>query len=132
MHEAVLAGFFENRLDAAMLARDVAGSRRQVSEIEFVTHVANMEEPFLVTRAMATALCDAVLQGEMPPEALETIGFALITSDAFFWDDGDDEPSETFHDWACPQINYPLTLENIRMFRNRLDRPVLPSNLTAP
>ncbi len=75
---------------------------------------------FLVTREMAVALCDAVLAGDLAPEALETIGVALVASDNFYWDEADDEPAETFYDWSAPAINFALTHGNVRMFRDRL------------
>jgi hypothetical protein len=28
--------------------------------------------------------------------------------------------AETVYDWATPEINYPLTIENIKKFRERL------------
>jgi len=94
MHENVLAQFFLKRLPATALASDVAGSTRQVSEIEQIVKIENMPGRFLVTREMAIALCDAVICGELPAEALETIGFSLVASDSFHWSEEDDEPGE--------------------------------------
>jgi len=120
MREAALANFFVGRLTAAELAQDVHGSIKQVSDLQRITEVEDMKCRFLVTREMAIALCDAVLNAEMAARHLETIGFALVTSDNFYWDEKDDEPAETFYDWSSPQINFPLTIENIEMFRARL------------
>jgi len=119
MQEAVLAEFFKGRIAARELANDVRGSRHKFGTVR-TTEIVDMSEPFLVTRAMAVALCDAVLKGELPAQDLETIGFALIASDNFDWAQDDDEPAETFYDWSAPEINYSLTLENVRMFRDRL------------
>jgi hypothetical protein len=77
------------------------------------TEIHDMADQFRVTRQMAVALCDAVLCGDLPTADLETIGFALVASDTFCWDDNDDEPAETFWDWAAPEVNFALTLENV-------------------
>ncbi len=66
-------------------------------------------------------LCEAVLCGQLPAEELSTIGFALIASDKFIWD-GDDLIGDVIHDWSSPEINYPLTVENVCRFKNWLLR----------
>ncbi len=63
-------------------------------------------------------MCDAVLGGDLPPDALATVGFALMASDKFCWDAEEDEVlAEVIADWSCPEINYPLTIENVQRFR---------------
>jgi hypothetical protein len=85
---------------------------------------------------MAIALCDAVLDGELPPEALEIIGFALLASDRFFWD-GDENPVlvDVIHDWSAPEVNYPLTQESVKRFRRWLSGqeqyPVKPTSISG-
>jgi hypothetical protein len=123
MREAALAEFFLDRLPAAALAQNAVGATRQLSGIRWVNEIEDMSGGFLVTRGMAIALCDAVLSGDLPAEDLATVGFMLVSSDHFYWAEDDDEPAATFYDWASPEINYALTIENIRMFRARLARP---------
>jgi hypothetical protein len=120
MREAVLADFFVGRVTTRELAEDVRGSTTRVSATQSTTGIENMGSRFLVTREMAIALCNAALSGELPPTDLETIGFALVASENFYWDESDDEPAETFYDWSAPEINFALTHESIRMFRDRL------------
>jgi hypothetical protein len=77
-----------------------------------------MGAEFNVTRPMLVSLTDAVLAGLLPPDALATIGFALEASDKFVWDgDSDELVASVIADWSCPEVNYPLTLENIARFR---------------
>ena len=45
--------------------------------------IEDMDDEFTVTAAMLVCLCDVVLQGELEPDALHSIGFALVVSDAF-------------------------------------------------
>ena len=88
-----------------------------------VVSIEDMEDEFTVTAAMLVRLCDVVLQGELEPDALHSIGFALMASDAFCWDgDEDDVLANVIGDWSCPEVNYPLTLENVKRFRSWLTR----------
>lgn len=118
MREKVLRDFFRGTVSGTELARDVAGATKQTSQVTSVTSVEDMDEEFVVTAEMAVRLCDAVLQGELPAHNLATIGFALMASDKFCWDsDTDDVLTNVISDWSCPEINYPLTLDNVARFR---------------
>ena len=123
MREETLAAFFKGTISAAELARDVEGSTRRVGEIGFTIEIEDMKDELCVASEMAIALCDAVLGGELPADALETIGFALMASDKFFWNaDKDEVLAEVIPDWSAPEVNYPLTLENVMKFRAWLSR----------
>jgi hypothetical protein len=132
MSEQVLRQFFEGKATAAELAQDIAGSTKKTNPITSVTSVEDMDEDFTVTAAMAVMLCDAVLKGDLPADGLHTIGFALMASDRFRWDgDKDEVLADVIGDWSCPEINYPLTIENVQRFRSWLTRtepyPVKPT-----
>jgi len=118
MRESVLRDFFLGRIPPAALADDAKNSVRRVTDIESVVEIEDMQGKFLVTRKMLVSLCDAALLGDFPPASLSVVGFALMASDAFEWDD--DLMSEVNNDWSCPEINYPLTQENVQMFKNWL------------
>ena len=123
MRERVLRDFFENKATIAELARDVAGSISQKSPKISVVSIEDMDGEFTVTAPMLVRLCDVVLGGELEPEALHSIGFALMASDAFCWDaDEDDLLAEVIADWSCPEVNLPLTIENVTRFRAWLMR----------
>ena len=123
MRETVLRQFFEGKATAMELARDVAGSTTQPSELVSVVSIEDMDDKFTVTGNMAIRLCDEVLSGELPPDALKTIGFALMASDRFSWDaDNDEVLANVIADWSCPEVNYPLTLENVERCRKWLRR----------
>ncbi len=118
MQEEVLKQFFEGKVSAEELAADVAGSTKSVGGVVSYQKVEEMESEFGVNRGMLIKLCDAVLEGRLAPELLHEIGFALNASDRFVWDaDEDDLQSDLISDWSCPEISYPLTIENIRRCR---------------
>ncbi len=118
MREQVLRDFFEGRSPAAELERDVAGSSKGTGPTASVVSIEDMNKDFVVTADMAVRLCEAVLRGELLPDTLHTIGFALMASDRFQWDGENDEVlASVIADWSCPEVNYPLTLENVQRFR---------------
>ena len=123
MREQILRQFFEGRSSVAELAHDVSDSTRASTPTTSITSVEDMAEDFQLTAGMAVMLCDAVLAGDLPAEHLRTIGFALEASDRFHWDgDGDEVLASVIADWSCPEINYPLTIENVARFRAWLMR----------
>lgn len=75
-----------------------------------------------MTSEMALRLCDAVLDGSLEPKHLETIAFTLIASDWIEWHDEDAVLANVLFDWDAPEINYPLTEDNVRRFRRWLAR----------
>jgi hypothetical protein len=84
---------------------------------------------------MLVSLCEAVLSNQVPPRDLSTIGFALMASEKFAWD-AEDVVGDVIQDWSCPEINYPLTIENIQRFKDWLlekePYPVKPQSQMAP
>ena len=70
MRERVLREFFEDKATAAELAHDVAGSIEQTSQQTTLVTIEDMDVDFMVSADMAVRLCDAVLRGELPPDAL--------------------------------------------------------------
>src|SRR5580700_11118686 len=119
MRETVLRDFFLGRTTALELGGDVLGSTKKVGRISFEIEIEDMEDEFVVTREMLVSLCDTVLSGHLPPHDLAAIGFALLASGRFIWD-AEDVMGDIIHDWSCPEINYPLTLDNVQRFKNWL------------
>jgi hypothetical protein len=119
MREIVLRDFFVGRATSEALTKDVLGSTKKVGPVSFVVEIEDMNSEFTVTREMLASLCDAVLSGQLPPQELSAIGFALVASNCFAWD-AEDVVGDVIHDWACPEINYRLTVGNIQRFKNWL------------
>jgi hypothetical protein len=122
VREETLKRFFQGEATALDLAKDVAGSTKRLSSIADRVDIEDMDTDFCVIRPMLVSLVDAVLAGSLPPDALATIGFALDASDKFIWDgdDADELLANVIADWSCPEVNFPLTLENVAKFRARL------------
>jgi hypothetical protein len=120
MKEETVADFLRGEISATSLADDLAGSEERSNATQRRILIEDMEEDFVVTRPMAISLCDSVLRHELEPDALRLIGFAVITSEKLKWDWDDEVLGEILHDWACPEINLPLSIENVRLFRSWL------------
>jgi hypothetical protein len=119
MRETVLRDFFLGRVTPFALARDVLGSKKKVGAISYVVEVEGMEGEFSITREMLVSLWDTVLSGQLPPEELAAIGFALVASNSFMWDT-EDVVHDVIHDWSSPEVFYPLTIDNVQRFKNWL------------
>jgi hypothetical protein len=135
VRETVLRDFFLGSATPLELATDVLGSTKKVGPISFVVEIEDMGGEFVVTREMLVSLCNAVLSGQLPPQELSAIGFALLASDHFLWE-AEDVMGDVIHDWSCPEINYALTVDNVQRFRNWLLKqepyPVKPQLASRP
>ena len=123
MQEQVLRDFFEGRCSAVELSRDLDGSLVPASPQITKYPVVDMDSDLEVKPEYLLRVCEAVIAGAIEPWKLQAIGFCLVASDRFHWDGDTDLGSlvaETAHDWSSPETNYPLTLENVAMFRRRL------------
>jgi hypothetical protein len=116
----MLADFFVGRIGAGELASELRCSEQQIDAIKRCVTIEDMKTDFLVTRDMAPRVCDCALRGELGPEELRLAGCVIVTSDRFTWGD-DDLLAEVLTDWSCPDVNYPLTDEYLRLFRSWLD-----------
>src|SRR5205807_1323374 len=107
----------------SQLNDDLAGSIVQTSHDVFTYYVNPMDGKFQVDPSHLVKLCDAVLAGQVNPEHLEVVGYCLVVSDHFFYQEQSDDGnlvSDTAFDWASPETNYALTLPNVWKFRYRL------------
>src|SRR5262245_32717543 len=123
MNAQILREFFENRVSAGVLDADLRNAFEQTSLDSFQLRMTDVNEDFTVRMEHLVKLCDAVLAGELNPEALRAIGFGMIASDHFDWDGDSADGSaiaETLNDWASPEVNYQLSPATVKKFRHRL------------
>ena len=123
MNAVVVRDFFIGRATAPQLAEDLRDAFEHVSSQGRRLHMQDLDKDFELRSEHLVRLCDAVLAGLVPPEGLEAIGFGLIASDFFTWDGDSPDGSrvaETLYDWSSPEINYALTKDTARKFKERL------------
>ena len=123
MREETLRDFLLGEQSAGALNREAAdttihrGARLDIR----AASIGSWEH--VVTPAQLTRLCDAVHEGTIDPVNLETIAFTLIASDFFVWDretPHGERVATVLHDWAAPEINYPLNPSNVSKARHYL------------
>ena len=126
MTEQALLEYFQNRLTANELANDLKDSQRKTSHDAtsvYVTSIAN-DQGFTVTREHLIRLSADTLDGKLKPQDLNTIAFAIITSD-FFTLDNEGEDAEfvktVIYDWDNPEIGFDLSLKNIELWKEFLE-----------
>ncbi len=123
MQEIVLRRFFEGGLSSTDLAHDLNGSLVHAGP-KLTRHlIEDMEGEFEVLAHHLIKVCDSVLDGSVPPESLESIGFCLAASDAFFWDSETPEGgivANVIFNWAEHRINHSLNCDNVAKWRKVL------------
>jgi hypothetical protein len=87
MREITLKRFFLGDVGSETLAEDVSGSVVHLDPIASTVQIENMEGQFELHREHVIGLCEAALSKSLPTESLTAVAFALIASDAFWWDD---------------------------------------------
>ena len=123
MREIVLRKFFEGGLTGTDLARDLRGSLVPDGPKLTKHPIEHMEGEFEVLPPHLVKVCDTVLDGSIPAEFLESVGFCLVASDAFFWDTDTPEGgvvADVVLDWSDPVINHPLSHANVAKWRRVL------------
>jgi hypothetical protein len=127
MHESMLRDFLLGKADAEALSIDIKGSLDLMSppDVDFTmtsAGIVKMDTNFDLSRRHLLTLCDAFLSGSLSAIDLQCVGFALIASERFTWDAEQDATlAEILYDWAAPEINYPLNVENIERCRRWLE-----------
>jgi len=122
MREAVLVSYFRGRASSGELESDLSGAMTQTGRDVYELRVEAAVDGFVVQLGHLIQLCEDVERGEISPEHLESIGFAIIASDQLEWPESPEgeRMSEVLYDWSAPTINYALTRENARKWRTFL------------
>ena len=125
MTEQALLEYFQNRLSADELAKDLKGSQRKTGYDTSRVYVAPIDDDqtFIVTRDHLIKLTTDTLNGALTPEDLNTIAFAIISSEFFTLNSEgiDVEIIETvIHDWDNYEIGFALSMKNIALWKEYL------------
>jgi len=128
MKEATLRDVLLGHLPIESLASEAATATERIGPVTRRVHIQDLQgdEEFEITAPMLAQLCDHVLAGKLPPAALEPIGFAVIASDHLGWAEDDELVARVLYDWAAPEVNWDLTMENVQMFRGWLTGDIAP------
>ena len=78
-----------------------------------------MKQEIKISRSDLIAKCDRYLNGEIQESDFENYAWNLITVEHFDWDD--DVISDIIYQWDSPEINFPITKTNIRLWKHQLE-----------
>jgi hypothetical protein len=123
MNEQTLRDYFDDLISTDILYMDVEGCEVRTFHNVIRTSIENINEDgeYIITRSLLLKLCNDVLARNLKPNHLTTISFALICSDYFQWDTNDDEVvTNVIFDWDNSDINYPVTIENLKKWKHYL------------
>jgi hypothetical protein len=121
MTEETLQKYFDNKVSADILTSDIKVHQLQ-ADTTIIKKITDDDE-YIVSRQNLLKLCDDTINGQLSTTDLNTIAFCLIGSDYFHWDsetvDGK-VVATTIFDWDNPTINYPLTKDNLLLWKKYL------------
>jgi hypothetical protein len=124
MTEQKLKDYFDNRITSDELSIDLKDSQKQTSYDVITVYVDNLNEgEYEVTKEHLIKLCDEVVAGKLSTTDLNTIAFALISSDYFIWDNHSTEGERidnVISEWDSPEIGFDLTIKNVQLWKEYL------------
>ena len=126
MKEKILKEYFEGLVSAKVLNEDVTGSKVKTGSDTYEINIQIIEanEEYSITLEHILKLCTDAIKGEISSENLSTIAFALIGSDYFEWNESDKigkRISNIVFEWDNPEINFPITKENLKLWKEYLE-----------
>ena len=123
MKEQVLLEYFEDKVSVETLADDLKDSQRKTGFDTTSVYINPLEKEgsFIVTKTHLLQLCKEVIQGKLSFENLNTIAFAVITSEYFIYDENDEIVDRVLFEWDNPEIGFPLNIDNIKKWKDLLE-----------
>lgn len=77
-----------------------------------------MNKDIKISRKDLIKKCDDFLSGKINEECFETFASSLIVDDNIIWDD--DVISDIIFQWDTPEIHFPITKTNVRLWKHQL------------
>jgi hypothetical protein len=126
MKEQVLIDYLQYKIPVEDLAADLKGSQKHTSHDTTSVYIAQLEEEteFEINREHLIRLCNEVLDGKLTFEDLNTIAFALFTSEHLNREENDDIMEEVLFAWDNPEIGFPLTIDNMKKWKLLLEKEI--------
>jgi hypothetical protein len=124
MTEEKLRDYFNNQLTPEELSLDLKDSQKRTSYDVTSVYINNIEYgEFEIKKEHLVKLCEDVISGQLALTDLNTIGFALMASDYFTWDDNGTAGeilSNVIFEWDSPEIGFDLTIKNVLLWKDYL------------
>jgi len=122
MKELTLKKYFENKVSAKQLAEDLKDSQQKTGYDTTSVYIESIENgKFKVEKEHLIKLCKDYLKKHINSEDINTIGFALMCSDSFYWEDSETKSgeiiSQVIEDWDSENIGYDINRKNIQLWK---------------
>jgi hypothetical protein len=124
MTERKLKEYLEDKLTADQLSLDLKDSQKRTGYDVTTVYIDSLKDgEFEIKKEHLIKLCDDTISKKLSPTDLNTIGFALMTSDHFHWDN--DSPDgeilgNVIFEFDNPEIGYDITIKNVLLWREYL------------
>ena len=122
MQEIVLKCWFSGQCTSADLQADMQDGEVRHGWLQ-PHHFEDMDGRFEVETAHMLALCDALEAGQLSADHLREIGYCLIASEHFFWDEDSASGGRVGAvavDWSSPEDSRPLDADGLGWYRRFL------------
>ncbi len=124
MKEQKLKDYFESKLTADQLAHELKDSQQKTGYDTTIVDIDNINEgKFEINQEHLIKLLDDTISNKIKPIDLNTIGFALMTSEYFYWNNETalgERISNVIFELDNPDIGYDLTIKNFQLWKEYL------------
>jgi hypothetical protein len=125
MKESILKKYFDNELSVEILAEDLMNSQQKTGYDTTSVSVKTIENgEFEIEKKHLVKLCEAYLKQYITGEDLNTIGFALMFSEFFYWNTktkSGEIISQVINDWDNEKIGYDINRKNVQLWKEYLE-----------
>ena len=126
MKEQVLIDYLQNKIAVKDLAADIKESQKRTSHDTTTVYIVELksETEFVVKREHLIRLCNDALDGNLNFEDLNTIAYALFTSEFLNREENDQIMEDVLFEWDNPEIGFPLTYDNMKKWKLLLEKEI--------
>ncbi|MFZ1702937.1 MAG: hypothetical protein WAT79_01250 [Saprospiraceae bacterium] len=125
MEEPILKKYFKNEISAKQLAEDLKNSQQKTAYDTTSVPIKSIENgEFKIETEHLVKLCEAFINKQITREDLKTIGFALLCSDFFHWDNetkSGEIISQVISDWNNENIGFGINPKNVQLWKEYLE-----------
>ena len=125
MKESILKKYFKNQISAELLAEDLKDSQQKTGYDTTSVTVESLDNgEFEIEKEHLIQLCEDYLNNQISGKDLNTIGFALMFSEFFHWDNDTKSGeliSQVISDWDNENIGYDINTKNVQLWKEYLE-----------
>lgn len=119
MKEIVFKHYFEGKVSPESLPNALLKSVKHCRYYSFKSRQNNLEKTFILNNSMLAKLCEDCISERIDKSTAEHIAFTLLGSKRIKWTDN--RINFLVFDWASSEINFPLTIANLKKFKRLIE-----------